>query len=146
MLRDARAAGFHLRVIATYRSPLREAFLMAEGRGRTHTLTSSHSYGRALDVVIDDGNRSHRRTKRDWIAFRSWVTQYKAPHGESFHVLGRIDHTWDWPHLELPSSSLGFSTIEAAIARGRECLAPDATVPCDFPPHLPAHLAPVIPH
>lgn len=146
MLRDARAAGFHLRVIATYRSPLREAFLMAEGRGRTHTLTSSHSYGRALDVVIDDGNRAHRRTRRDWVAFRSWVTRYKAAQGETFHVLGRIDHTWDWPHLELPSSSIGFTTIEAAIARGRECLAPDATVPCDFPPHLPAHLAPVVPH
>ena len=55
--------------------------------------------------------------------------------------LGQIDHTWDWPHLELPSASLGFSTIEAAIARGRACLAPDATIPCDFPPHLPTHLA-----
>ena len=59
MLRAARAEGFHLRVTATYRSPLREAYLMAEGKGRTHTLTSNHSYGRALDIVVDDGNRAH---------------------------------------------------------------------------------------
>ena len=41
---------------ATYRSPLREACLLAEGKGRAHTLTSNHSYGGALDIVNDDGN------------------------------------------------------------------------------------------
>lgn len=141
MLRDARAAGFHLRVMATYRSPQREAYLMAEGRGRTHTLTSNHSYGRALDIVVDDGNRGHARTKRDWIAFRRWVTSYRTATGVSFRVLGRLDSTWDWPHVELPSSTIGFGTIEEAIARARSCLAPQATTPCNFAPHLPAYLS-----
>lgn len=120
---------------------MREAFLMAEGKGRTHTLTSNHSYGRALDVVVDDGNRAHPRTMRDWIAFRRWVTQYRAPTGESFRVLGRPDYSWDWPHVELPSSTIGFETIDQAIARGRACLAPGAAIPCNFPPHLPAYLS-----
>jgi hypothetical protein len=141
MLRDARAAGYRLEVTATYRSPLREAFLMAEGRGRTHTLTSNHSYGRALDIVVDDGDRGNAHTLRDWIAFRRWVTRYRTPSGESFRVLGRLDHTWDWPHVELPSSTIGFGSIDEAIARARTCLAPGAAVPCNFPPHLPANLS-----
>lgn len=140
MLRDARGAGFHLRVTATYRSPLREAFLMAEGRGRTHTLTSNHSYGRALDIVVDDGNRAHPRTRQDWIAFRRWVTHYRTPTGQSFRVVGRLDHTWDWPHVELASSTIGFDTIDEAVARARACLAPGALVSCNFPPHLPPYL------
>lgn len=141
MLRAARAAGFRLRVTATYRSPLREAFLMAEGKGRTHTLTSNHSYGRALDIVVDDGNRAEPRTKRDWIAFRHWVMHYRTPTSESFRVLGRIDRTWDWPHVELPSSTIGFDNIAQAIARARACLAPGASTPCNFPPHLRANLS-----
>lgn len=140
MLRDARAAGFRIEVTATYRSPLREAYLMAEGAGRTHTLTSNHSYGRALDIVVDDGNRAHPKTRRDWIAFRQWVTRHKASADESFRILGQPDHSWDWPHVELPSSSIGFGTIEEAVARGRSCLMPGATQPCNFPPHLPASL------
>jgi len=48
MLKDAKAAGFSVEVVATYRSPQREALLMSEGRARTHTLTSTHSYGRAI--------------------------------------------------------------------------------------------------
>lgn len=140
MLHDAREAGFHMSVTATYRSPLREAFLMAEGKGRTHTLTSNHSYGRALDIVIGDGDRRHPQTRREWIAFRQWVTRYRAPTFESFRILGRADRTWDWPHVELPSAHLGFGTIAAAIQRGRACLAAGSTTPCNFPPHLPAHL------
>jgi hypothetical protein len=141
MLRDAKAAGFRLRVTQTYRSPLREAFLMAKGKGRTHTLTSNHSYGRALDIVVDNGNRSSQRTRRDWVAFRSWITRYRTPLGESFRVLGRVDRTWDWAHVELPSAALGFDSIDKALARARACLSPDASVPCDFAPHLPQHLA-----
>ena len=141
MMRDARADGFRFQVTATYRSPLREAFLLAEGRGRTHTLTSNHSYGRALDIVVDDGDRGHEQTRRDWIAFRRWVTRYRTPSGESFRVLGSLDHTWDWPHVELPSSTIGFGSIDEAIARARTCLAPGAAMPCNFPPHLPANLS-----
>jgi hypothetical protein len=137
MLRDARAAGFRLRVTATYRSPLREAYVMSEGRGRTHTLTSSHSYGRALDVVIDDGRLAHTRTRSDWVAFREWVTHYETGTSESFRVLGRADDTWDWAHVELPSSQIGFASIDEALSRGRACLAADAKMPCNFLPHLP---------
>ena len=140
MLRDARAAGFRLRVTATYRSPLREAFLMAEGRGRTHTLTSNHSYGRALDIAIDDGNPGNARTRARWVVFRRWVTNRRTP-AVPFRVLGRLDHTWDWPHVELPSATIGFGTIDEALQRGRACLAVNATVPCNFPPHLPPYLA-----
>lgn len=137
MLRDAARAGFRLRVIATYRSPVREAFLMAEGGARTHTLTSNHSYGRALDIVIDDGNRANPRTRADWIAFRRWVTQYRGAPGESFQVLGQIAQTWDWAHVELPSPHLGFRSVGEAVAAGRACLAPGARLPCDFQPLLP---------
>ena len=141
MLGDARAAGFHLNVIATYRSPLREAFLMAEGKGRTHTLTSNHSYGRALDIVIDDGNRARPKTRRDWVAFREWVLKYRTPTRESFRILGTPDRSWDWPHVELPAASIGFATIEEAIIRGRACLAPGSVLSCNFAPHLPPHLS-----
>ena len=141
MLRDARAAGFHIDVTATYRSPLREAFLMAEGAGRTHTLTSNHSYGRALDIVVGDGNLRRPKTRRDWIACRQWVTRYHTPTGESFRIIGRAERSWDWPHVELPAADIGFRSIEAAVARGRECLKADATRPCNFPPHLPPYLS-----
>ena len=140
MLRDARAAGFRFNVTATYRSPLREAFLMAEGKGRTHTLTSNHSYGRAVDIVIDDGNRRRPQTRRDWIAFREWVLRYRTPNDEPFRILGTPDQSWDWPHVELPSGNIGFDTIDQAIARGRACLAPDRALACNFAPHLPARL------
>ncbi len=142
MLADAAVKGFKLRVIATYRSPERQAYLMSLGGNRTHTLTSSHSYGRALDIVVDDGNRGHKKTKADWIAFREWVTHYRAPTGETFRVLGNIDHTWDWPHVEVPSDHIGFASIDEALARGRTCLAPGSTTPCEFAPNLPATLLP----
>jgi hypothetical protein len=142
MLADAAMAGFKLRVIATYRSPVRQAFLMSLGGNRTHTLTSSHSYGRALDIVVDDGNRAHKKTKADWIAFRTWLTAYRAPTGERFHIVGALDHTWDWPHVEVPSDRIGFRSIDESIARAKACLAPGSTTPCDFAPNLPPRLLP----
>jgi hypothetical protein len=141
MLIDAAMAGFKLHVIATYRSPMRQAYLMSLGGNRTHTLTSLHSYGRALDAVVDDGNRAHKRTKADWIAFRTWVTNYRAPTGERFRVVGALDHTWDWPHVEIRGNDLGFHSVEEALARGRACIAPGATASCDFTPVLPDQLA-----
>lgn len=140
MLADARRAGFTLRVSTTYRSPTQEAFLMAEGGRRTHTLTSMHSYGRALDILIGDGVTSDRRTKREWIAFRRWVSLY---HGGTFRILGAPDRTWDWPHVEVPSPQLGFRSIDAALVAGRSCLAhggPASAPPpaCEFVPHLPS--------
>ena len=140
MLIDAAMVGFKLRVIATYRSPIRQAFLMSLGGNRTHTLTSSHSYGRALDIVVDDGDRGHKKTKADWIAFRTWLVNYRAPTGHTFRIVGKLDRTWDWPHVEVSTDRVGFRTIEEAIARGRECLAMGSTTPCDFMPNLPERL------
>jgi hypothetical protein len=135
MLADARRAGFTLRVVATYRSPEHEAYLMAIGGGRTYTLTSLHSYGRAIDVVVGDGNLGRRATRRQWIAFRRWVTAYK---GDDFRVLGTPERTWDWRHVEMPMASVGFRTIEAALARARSCVG----TACNFAPHLPRGVAP----
>lgn len=143
MLADASAAGFHLRVRETYRSPQREAYLMALGGSRTHTLTSLHAYGRAIDLVVDDGNLAHMRTRTDWITFRRWVTAYGQ---HEFSILGTVGRTWDWPHVKISNESIGFRSIDAAIARAKHCSAmagpgkeSATTQPmlCDFLPHLP---------
>lgn len=138
MLAEARRLGFTLRVRATYRSPEREAYLMAEGHGRTHTLTSMHSYGRALDIVVADGNLHHPPTRASWIAFRRWVSRF---HGGEFRILGTPERTWDWPHVEIPSPVLGFRTIDEALGRARACETGRGSTPCDFPPHLPGTAA-----
>jgi hypothetical protein len=134
MLDAARRAGFRLRVVSTYRSPQQEALLMAEGGGRTYTLTSLHSYGRAIDINVDDGNLRHASTRRDWIAFRRWVSHYR---GTEFRVLGTPTSTWDWPHVEMPSEHVGFRNIAQAIDAGRVCLSSGLRESCEFKPHLP---------
>jgi hypothetical protein len=134
MLDAARGAGFRLSVVSTYRSPEQEAVLMAEGRGRTHTLTSLHSYGRAIDVSVGDGNLGNPSTRRSWIAFRRWVTGFR---GNDFRVLGTPDRSWDWAHVELPNARIGFRTVDDAINTGRACLARSSMNTCEFPPHLP---------
>ena len=134
MLDAARRAGFRLRVVNTYRSPEQEALLMAEGRGRTHTLTSLHSYGRAIDVSVGDGNLSHPATRRSWIGFRRWVTGFRQ---NDFRVLGTPDRSWDWAHVELPNARIGFSSVDDAIAAGRACLERSSASTCEFSPHLP---------
>jgi len=133
MLATARRAGFALRIVSTYRSPQLEALLMAEGHGRTFTLTSLHSYGRAIDIAVGDGNLSHPATRSEWIAFRRWVTHYR---GNDFRVLGTPERTWDWPHVEVPSSKIGFRSIDQALAAGRACLSGKAERACEFEPHL----------
>jgi hypothetical protein len=134
MLNAARSAGFRLRVVSTYRSPEQEAVLMAEGRGRTHTLTSLHSYGRAIDVSVGDGNLGNPSTRRSWIAYRRWVTGFR---GNDFRVLGTPDRSWDWAHVELPNARIGFRSVEDAISAGRVCLARSSGSACEFRPHLP---------
>jgi len=131
MLADARAAGFEPHVVATYRSPVREAYLMRQGH-RTYTLTSLHSYGRAIDIVIGDARLKREATRKEWIAFRKWVDEY---HGGEFRILGTPEHSWDWRHVEVPSPDIGFRSIDAALDRARACSAPGATVPCDFKPN-----------
>jgi len=134
MLDAARGAGFRLRVVSTYRSPEQEALVMANGRGRTHTLTSLHSYGRAIDVSVGDGNLNNPSTRRSWIAFRRWVTGFR---GNDFRVLGTPDRSWDWAHVEMPNARIGFRSVEDAIDAGRVCLARSSASACEFLPHLP---------
>jgi hypothetical protein len=139
LLSEGRRLGFVLHVADTYRSPEREAYLMWKGGGRTHTLTSLHSYGRAIDVVVGDGNTRHASTRQHWIAFRRWVTGYD---GHDFRVLGTPERTWDWGHIELPGADIGLPTIQAAIARARRCQSGvTGETPCDFPPHLDPSVA-----
>jgi len=127
MLSDAARAGFRVQVVATYRSPQREAFLFRHA-GRTHTLTSMHSYGRGIDVRVGDGKLRHRATRARWIAFRRWVSAYR--NGE-FHILGTPERTWDWQHVEVPTADVGFHDIESAITRARWCSIPGPRA-CDF--------------
>ncbi len=138
MLDSARKAGFKLHVVATYRSPDREAFLMSQGGNRTHTLTSMHSYGRAIDVVVNDGNLRHPRTRAAWTAFRQWLVDYDQ---HEFRVLGRPAHSWDWRHVEIPSLSIGFRSIDDALAAARKCDGGNEPEACVFPPNLPAGVA-----
>jgi hypothetical protein len=116
---------------------------MAIGGGRTFTLTSLHSYGRAIDVVVGDGNLRRRATRAQWVAFRRWVTRYR---GDTFRILGTPERTWDWRHVEMPTPSVGFRTIEEAVERARACAGAAGTAdgwraapvsPCDFAPRLP---------
>jgi len=142
-----RQAGFRLTIIETYRTPEREALLFAEGRGRTYTATSMHSYGRAVDIAVDDGNPRGSRTRHDWIRFRRFVL---AQTWGRFHLIGAPDKTWDWPHVELASPSLGFRSIDDALRFAAQCTSdsarglPSASVqvggaaadPCVFVPAL----------
>ncbi len=75
MLADARAAGFVPHVVATYRSPVREAYLMRQGH-RTFTLTSLHSYGRAVDIVLGDARITPAAPRTQGITFRAWVERH----------------------------------------------------------------------
>ncbi|MEO7082877.1 MAG: hypothetical protein ABI442_18535 [Gemmatimonadaceae bacterium] len=139
MLTDAKTAGFAVQVVATYRSPEREAFLMSLGGNRTHTLTSMHSYGRAIDVAISGGNIRRPKTRAAWIAFRQWLVDYDQ---HEFRILGQIEHTWDWRHIELRSDSIGFRSIDAAIEAARRCATTGATpADCTFQPRLPTMAA-----
>jgi D-alanyl-D-alanine carboxypeptidase len=115
MLAAAREAGHRVRVVETLRTAERQAYLMASGGGLTFTATSKHSSGRAVDMVVGDGNLETKRTRARWIAFRRWVTQYA---GGRFQLIGAPDKSWDWPHVEL-SGPLGYRSIEALLLAAR---------------------------
>jgi hypothetical protein len=121
MLAAARRAGHRVRVVETYRTPERQAYLLVSGGGLTFTATSKHSSGRAVDVVVGDGNLEHRRTRERWVAFRRWVINYE---GGRFRLIGLPGKSWDWPHIELPGPD-GYRSIEALLlAAGRSDGAP----------------------
>jgi hypothetical protein len=139
MLMAAKSAGFDVHIVATYRSPEREAFLMSLGGNRTHTLTSMHSYGRAIDVAVNGGDIRRPKTRAAWIAFRRWLVDYD---NHEFRILGQIEHSWDWRHIEIRSDSIGFHSIDAAIEAARRCTHAGATLAdCTFQPNLPTAVA-----
>ena len=115
MLAAARRAGHQVKVVETHRTPERQAYLLVAGGGLTFTATSKHSSGRAVDVVVADGDLRNRRTRSRWIAFRRWVTDYE---GGRFHLIGAPGRSWDWPHIELPGP-LGYRSIEALLLAAR---------------------------
>ena len=111
MLTAARRAGHRVKVVETHRTAERQAYLLVAGGGLTFTATSKHSSGRAVDVVVGDGNLEHRRTRERWVAFRRWLTRYE---GGRFRLIGLPDKSWDWPHIELPGPD-GYRSIEALL-------------------------------
>lgn len=147
LLDAARRAGFHLSIRETYRSPEREALLFAEGRGRTYTATSMHSYGRAVDIVVDDGRLDHAATRAEWVRFRRFVLSQP---GRPFRIIGLVDRTFDWPHVEMSDDDIGFRSLDDALAFAARCTTDSARAnppssaalgggmpdPCVFVPHL----------
>ena len=88
---------------------------MAAGGGVTFTATSKHASGRAVDMVVGDGNLRNKRTRARWIAFRRWVSCY---HAGRFQLIGAPEKSWDWPHVEL-AGPLGYRSIEALLLAAR---------------------------
>lgn len=116
MLREARLAGHRVRVVESYRSPERQAYLLVRGGGLTFTATSKHSAGRALDIVVGDGNLKSPQTRARWIAFRRWVQGFE---GGRFRLIGEPAKSWDWPHVELTGGASGYASIEELLAAAR---------------------------
>ncbi len=134
MLAAARQAGFRVRVAETDRSPERQAYLLSRRRGRTYTATSHHTGGRAVDVVVGNGNLRHRRTRRQWVEFRRWLLEYG---GESFRIIGTPEVTWDWSHIEIRGGPSGPQSVEELLAAARSCAARPNSFSiqaCDTPP------------
>jgi hypothetical protein len=123
LVEAGRHAGFKLSVVETYRTPEYEARLLAEGTGRTFTATSLHSYGRAVDIRVDDGNLTRASTRANWIRFRKFVTQQA---NGAFRLVGVPDNTWDWLHVELPAAEIGFHSVDDALEFARRCLTDSA--------------------
>jgi uncharacterized membrane protein len=116
MLREARRAGHRVRITESYRTPERQAYLLVRNDGLTFTATSKHSAGRAIDVVVGDGNLKRAWTRARWIAFRRWVERYE---GGRFRLIGEPGRSWDWPHVELAAGPPGYGSIETLLAAAR---------------------------
>lgn len=118
LLRAARQAGFRVRVTEARRSAERQAYLLTLDGRLTHTATSRHADGFAIDVAVGDGNLRHPATRRHWIAFRRWVL---ANWAGQFRLIGAPDRSWDWPHIEAVASPPAFHSIEELLAAARTC-------------------------
>lgn len=147
LLDAGRRAGFRLTVLETYRTPAREAMLFEKGHGRTYTTTSMHSYGRAVDIGVQNGRGRRSATRAEWVRFRRFVAL--RANGQ-FRLIGAVDRTWDWPHVEMLSPGLGFHSVDEALAFAARCTSDSARAhapasadlgggtsdPCVFVPHL----------
>jgi hypothetical protein len=118
MLAAARRAGFRVRVTEARRSVERQAYLLTLDGRLTHTATSRHAEGFAVDVVVDDGDLGNRVTRKHWIAFRRWVL---ANERGTFRLIGDADRSWDWPHIEYVDGPPAFRSVEEALATARWC-------------------------
>ena len=124
MLSAARKAGFRVRVTEARRSAERQAYLLTLDGRLTHTATSRHAEGFAVDVSVDDGNLANPLTRRHWIAFRRWVVANEAG---VFRLIGTPGRSWDWPHIEYVDGPPGFRSIEELLATARGCRRSGAT-------------------
>jgi hypothetical protein len=118
MLGAARRAGFRVRVTEARRTAERQAYLLTLDGRLTHTATSRHAEGFAVDVVVDDGNLGNSVTRKHWIAFRRWVL---ANERKSFRLIGDPDRSWDWPHIEFVDGPPAFRSVEELLATARWC-------------------------
>ncbi len=117
LIDDARAAGFPIHVRETYRTPERQAAILARNDGRTTTLTSAHSFGRAVDIAVSGRHST-------WVEFRRWVLRQQ---NGAFRLIGTPESTWDWPHVEYVGPAggppLGYASVDALVAAARVCRA-----------------------
>jgi hypothetical protein len=118
MLAAARAARLRARISEARRSAERQAYLLALDSRLTHTATSRHADGFAVDVVVDDGDLRHPLTRAHWIAFRRWVL---ANESGTFRLIGAPDASWDWPHIEYVGGPPGFGSIEELLDAAHRC-------------------------
>ncbi|MGH7498393.1 MAG: hypothetical protein ACREL3_06030 [Gemmatimonadales bacterium] len=118
MLSDARRAGFKVKVSETRRTAERQAYLMTLGGNFTHTATSRHAEGYAVDVTVDDGDIRHARTREHWVAFRRWIDTTQSG---VFRIIGRPEQSWDWPHIEYVGRLPGFGSLEELLGAARWC-------------------------
>jgi hypothetical protein len=118
LLASARQAGFRVRVTESRRSAERQAYLLILDGHLTHTATSRHADGFAVDVVVDGGDLRSPVTRKHWIAFRRWVL---ATWSGEFRLIGAADRSWDWPHIEYVEGPPAFDSVEELLAAARWC-------------------------
>jgi hypothetical protein len=118
LLGSARRAGFRVRVAETRRSAERQAYLLTLDGHLTHTATSRHADGFAVDIVVDGGDLRNPVTRKHWIAFRRWML---ATWGGEFRLIGAADRSWDWPHIEYVNGPPAFHSVEELLATARWC-------------------------
>ena len=118
LLVSPRRAGFRVRVTESRRSADRQAYLLTLDGHLTHTATSRHADGFAVDVVVDGGDLRNPVTRKHWIAFRRWVL---ATWSGEFRLIGAADRSWDWPHIEYVDGPPVFHSVEELLATARWC-------------------------